>query len=98
MICAVLVAGIASGRVATTTQGAGDFFVATNGSDSNPGTLAKPFATLQKAQEAARNVAGRKAVTIFIREGTYYLPETLILTAEDSGTKAAPLVYQGYQK
>jgi len=73
-------------------------FVATTGNDTNPGTLEKPFATLQRAQQAARKAAGREAVTVFVREGTYYLPETLIFTAEDSGTKAAPVVYQTYQK
>jgi len=33
-----------------------------------------------------------------VRGGTYYLPETLIFTAEDSGTQAAPVVYQAYEK
>ena len=61
--------------------------VAATGSDTNPGTLEKPFATLQRAQQAARKAAGREAVTVFVREGTYYLPETLIFTAEDSGTQ-----------
>ena len=73
-------------------------FVAANGSDSNPGTLAKPFATLQRAQQAARKLAAREAVSVMVREGTYYLPETLIFSAEDSGTKAAPVVYQAYAK
>jgi hypothetical protein len=73
-------------------------FVATTGNDTNPGTLAKPFATLQRAQQAARQAARREAVTVFVRAGTYYLPETLVLTAADSGTKAAPVVYQAYQK
>ncbi|MCX5653203.1 MAG: PDZ domain-containing protein [Planctomycetota bacterium] len=77
---------------------AGNYYVAANGNDANPGTLAKPFATLPRAQQAARKAAGREAVTIFIREGTYYLPGTLIFTAEDSGTKAAPVVYQAYEK
>jgi len=73
-------------------------FVATTGNDTNPGTLEKPFATLQRAQQAARKAAGREAVTVFVREGIYYLSETLIFTAEDSGMKAAPVVYQTYQK
>jgi hypothetical protein len=72
-------------------------YVAPNGNDTNPGTLEKPFATLQRAQQAARKGAGREPVTVFIREGIYYLPETLVLTAADSGTKAAPVVYQAYQ-
>ncbi|MEI7901441.1 MAG: PDZ domain-containing protein [bacterium] len=77
---------------------AGNYYVATDGNDMNPGTLAKPFATLQRAQQAARKAAGRESVTVLVRTGTYYLPETLILTAADSGTKDAPVVYQAYQK
>jgi len=73
-------------------------FVATTGNDTNPGTLEKPFATLQRAQEAARKAAGREAVTVFVRAGIYYLSETLVFTAEDSGTKAAPVVYRAYEK
>jgi hypothetical protein len=34
------------------------FYVAANGNDTNLGTLQKPFETLQRAQQAARNVAG----------------------------------------
>ncbi len=83
---------------ASAESGAAEIFVATNGSDTNPGTLLMPFATVQRAQQAARKAAPREAVTVFVREGTYYLPETLILTAEDSGTKAAPVVYQAYQE
>ncbi|MCX6873290.1 MAG: hypothetical protein NTW21_05700 [Verrucomicrobia bacterium] len=83
--------------------------VAPNGNDANPGTLAKPFATMQRAQQEARKqrsadrgqkseVGGQKSVKVFLREGTCYLPETLVLTAEDSGSKAAPVVYQAYEK
>jgi len=73
-------------------------FVAANGSDTNPGTLEKPFATLQRAQQEARTAVGREAVTVFLREGTHYLSETLVFSAEDSGTKVAPVVYRAYQK
>lgn len=53
-----------------------EIFVAANGSDTNPGTLEKPFATLQRAQQEARTAVGREAVTVFLREGTHYLSET----------------------
>jgi hypothetical protein len=49
------------------------FYVATNGSDSNPGTLAQPFATLGKAQSAMQ--AGALKKTTYIRAGTY-MPAT----------------------
>jgi len=77
---------------------AGSYFVAPNGVDTNPGTRERPFATLGRAQQAARQARGRVPVTVCLREGTHYLPEPLVLTAEDSGTKAAPVVYQAYPK
>jgi len=91
MIMALCVSALTDARAA-------QFFVAANGNDTNPGTLEKPFATLQRAQQAARKVAGREAVAVLVREGIYYLPETFVLTAADSGSKAAPVVYQAYQK
>jgi hypothetical protein len=38
-------------------------FAATTGNDTNPGSPEKPFATLERAQQAARKAAGREAVT-----------------------------------
>ncbi len=73
------------------------YYVAPSGKDTNPGTFAKPFATLQRAQQAARRMAGHAPVSVFLRAGSYYLSETLAFTPEDSGTKAAPMVYQAYR-
>ncbi|HXR04259.1 MAG TPA: PDZ domain-containing protein [Verrucomicrobiae bacterium] len=69
------------------------YFVSPAGDDANPGTLEKPFATLQHAQQAARQKRG----DVFLRGATYYLPATLVYTAQDSGTKDAPVVFQNYQ-
>ena len=77
---------------------AANYFVSPSGADTNPGTLEQPFATPQRAQQAARQAKGREPVAVFLREGTYYLPETLTFTAEDSGAKVAPVVYQAYQQ
>ena len=68
------------------------YYVAPTGSDGNPGTLEKPFATIQRAQQAVRQKPG----SVLLRGGTYYLPEKLVFSAEDSGSKAAPVVYQAY--
>lgn len=48
------------------------FYVATSGNDSNPGTLASPFASLAKAQSAMR--ASSSIKTTYIRAGKYTLP------------------------
>lgn len=69
------------------------YFVSPAGDDANPGTLGKPFATLQRAQQAARQKRG----DVFLRSGTYYLPAPLVFTARDSGTKDATVVFQNYQ-
>jgi hypothetical protein len=52
--------------LAVTHAHAADYYVAPNGSDSNPGTMAAPFATLQKGHDAAS--AGD---TVWLREGKY---------------------------
>ena len=69
------------------------YFVSPSGDDANPGTLKKPFATLQRAQQAVRQKRG----DVYLRGGTYYLPAKLVFTAQDSGTKDAPVVFQNYQ-
>jgi hypothetical protein len=55
----------------TSTSIVAAFYVATNGSDSNAGTLASPFATLTRCQTAMRNSSTIK--TCYIRSGTYPL-------------------------
>jgi hypothetical protein len=69
------------------------YYVSPSGNDANSGSLQKPFATLQRAQEAVRQERGE----VFLRSGTYYLPAPLVFTAADSGTKDAPVVFQNYR-
>jgi hypothetical protein len=73
--------------------GAQPYFVSPAGDDANPGTLKKPFATLERAEQAVRQKHG----DVFLRGGTYYLSAPLVFTAQDSGTKDAPVVFQNYQ-
>jgi hypothetical protein len=58
------------------------FYVATNGNDSNPGTLAQPFATLGKCQTAMQMSVNK---TCFIRGGTYSMSSGLTLGSQDKG-------------
>ena len=91
---AILAMGLAAGLWAGAALGA-EFHISPAGSDTNPGTKDKPFATLAKARDAVRaaKAAAREPVTVWLHAGTYYLPETLVLAAGDSGTKQAPVVY-----
>ncbi len=70
------------------------YYVAPTGSDGDAGTLTKPFATIQRAQEAVRQKPG----VVWLRGGTYYLPEKLVFGPLDSGSPAAPVIYQAYRQ
>ena len=73
-------------------------YVAPHGSDSNPGTQQRPFASLHRAQHEARVLKQRtpQPITVWVRGGTYYLEAPLVFTPEDSGTAEAPISYMAY--
>jgi len=52
------------------------------GHDANPGTLNKPFQTIQRAILDSRKISGHRS--ILLREGTFYLDATLELDSRDS--------------
>ncbi|NRF39110.1 PDZ domain-containing protein [Pedobacter foliorum] len=71
-----------------------DFYVSPKGSDKNSGTREKPFATIKRAQLAARNTPGK--VVIFLRGGTHYLSQTVVFTPEDSRKANGELTIKPY--
>jgi len=78
-----------------------DLVVAVNGSDTAVGTAAAPFATLERARLAVRSLrAGQPGrytpIVVQLRGGTYFLAAPLTLSAEDSGTAEAPVVYTNW--
>lgn len=93
VILSVVLAGAFSVAAATT------IYVSPRGDDTNPGTKEKPFATLVRARGEIRALkkAGELAAdgaVVEIAGGRYDIAETFELTAEDSGTEAAPIVYR----
>ncbi len=78
-----------------------ELFVATDGDDGNPGTQTKPFATLERAREAVRQLKqpGRLStgVTVFLRGGDYFRTHAFELTAADSGEGEAPILWRAYK-
>ncbi len=72
---------------------AADFYVAATGDDANPGTVAAPLKPLVAARDAVRVFAGKEAVNVFLAHGVNYVPETLVFTAADSGSKDHPVTY-----
>lgn len=87
--------------LAPAMAGAANFYVAPTGNDSNPGTLAAPFATIPRAQTAA--AAGD---TVYLRGGTYTLTDSQITQTDTnyayvnfldkSGSTGLPISYIAY--
>ena len=74
-------------------------YVSQRGSDSAPGTEDQPFLTLEKAKEAVRShpARGTQPIQVLVKEGVYYLDETLVFEATDSGTSSAPITWKAEQ-
>ncbi|MGD0093496.1 MAG: LamG-like jellyroll fold domain-containing protein [Planctomycetota bacterium] len=75
-------------------------YVAPGGKDTNAGTKDSPFASLERARDEIRAVKQRGAlpaggVTVLIGAGEYKVADTFKLSAQDSGTPDAPVVYRG---
>ncbi|MFH1498192.1 MAG: right-handed parallel beta-helix repeat-containing protein [Verrucomicrobiota bacterium] len=77
------------------------FHVAPDGDDKADGSQAKPFRTFEKARDAVRELKNshsgalpKGGVRIMIEGGSYFVDHTLNLSAQDSGTSEAPVVYQ----
>src|ERR1035441_5421742 len=78
---------------------AAQLYVSTTGSDTNPGTRAKPFATLERARDQVRRLSqdhklASGDLTVWLRGGDYFRTNALELTAADSGTADAPIVWR----
>ena len=81
---------------------AGEVFVSPDGDDDNYGTKSSPVRTLERAARLARR--SRRGdpdarTTVYLRGGTYYRSEPLVLGPEDSGGRYsdAGVVWKAYQ-
>ncbi|MCT3760522.1 PDZ domain-containing protein [Elizabethkingia anophelis] len=62
-------------------------YVSSGGSDSNPGTLAKPFKTPERAVQEIEKANG-KSLIIYLRKGIYYLQQPIVLDNKNLKTKS----------
>ena len=75
--------------------------VGPDGSDDDPGTRQEPFATLERARDAVRelrrtgSLGEGDAIVVKVLPGTYYRDKPFELTEEDSGTENTPVIYTG---
>jgi hypothetical protein len=88
------------------TAGAADvaFYVAPRGDDAAAGTKDKPFKSPARARDAVRELKRKNggkladSVTVFLRGGTYFLSEPLVLTPDDSGAAESGVTYAAFEK
>lgn len=74
-------------------------FVSNDGSDSNDGSIEKPFKTLKRALKWVEKMDAsvrKKGMVIYLREGAYRISETLVLNGKHSGAYDAPLYISAY--
>ena len=75
-----------------------EFFVSLDGRDDNPGTEEQPFASITRAQEAIRQIRpnAEKGITVYFREGIYYLDKPIVFGPSDSGSAERLIMYAAY--
>ena len=75
-------------------------YVAPEGNDANVGSIDKPLQTFEgarKATRAARMAYPTKKMTVFFKGGVYPMEQTVRLSAEDSGSERAPVIYKAVE-
>ena len=102
----ILVAGSGCSAVAPEASHKAIFYVSPAGCDDWSGTLSEPdgqgtdgpFATVQRARDAVRDLKKRKSadIVVLIREGTYQLEKTVVFGLEDSGVGDSTVTYAAY--
>jgi hypothetical protein len=78
-----------------------EVFVAPDGNDSGPGSIAKPFATLERARDELRRLRsadknGPTGATVWLRGGDLLRTNVLELGASDGGGSSNPVVWRAY--
>ena len=76
-----------------------EFHVSPTGADDAPGTAAQPFRTLEAARDAVRKLKSggqlpAGGATVWLHGGDYVRSNALELTAADSGSPGAPIVWR----
>ncbi len=71
-----------------------ELYISPSGDDAHTGTKERPLASLAAVRDAARAYSGKEMVTVHVGDGTYYLPETLVFTSQDSGSASCPVLYR----
>ncbi len=78
-----------------------EYYVSTDGCDSNSGTIKHPFASIEKARDVVRSLSESQksqGVTVFIRGGIYVITEPIVFNVEDSAAPGSHIKYTAYEE
>ncbi|WP_327039232.1 RICIN domain-containing protein [Micromonospora maris] len=97
LVSAVLPAVVADQAPASAATQA-TYYVAPGGNDNNPGTIAAPFRTVQRARDVVRTINANMTgdIQVYLRGGTYPVSSTIEFGASDSGTNGYRVSYAAY--
>jgi hypothetical protein len=81
-----------------TSEKHADFYVSPNGNDADSGAFNAPFATLEHARGAVRQLkkTSNKDILVYLRGGRYPLHKTVLFTLDDSGDDSRTITYAAY--
>jgi parallel beta helix pectate lyase-like protein len=75
------------------------FYVSPNGSDSNRGTEADPFLSIERARDAIRalpEAERRQDIRVMLRGGTHVISSTIVLGLQDGAPDGYTVSYEAY--
>jgi len=61
-----------------------ELYVSPAGSDTNPGTIERPFATIEKARDMISALKKNEDITVYLRAGQYRITKPIISSLKDS--------------
>jgi len=101
MIFVLCLIGVLNANIAFAKDKQMEYYIALNGNDAWAGTKTQPFATLNAARDAIRKLKTRQqfpaeGVTVYMRGGCYSHSSGFTLSAEDSGTPEARVIYRAF--
>ncbi len=71
-------------------------YVSASASSGGDGSFEKPYQNIETAKNAVRSMGKSEPITVYVMGGDYYFKSSNVFTAQDSGTKEAPITYKAY--
>ncbi|WP_419194234.1 right-handed parallel beta-helix repeat-containing protein [Novipirellula herctigrandis] len=94
VVCFAVLAATFGSTISTAE--ATEFYVSPSGKETASGSKQDPFASLQLARDAVRRVSGASPITVFVRGGSYFLPNGIKFEKQDGGTAEFPTIWKAY--